>query len=256
MSRCVIVGGAVIDDYDVIRGYLKPEDFYIICDCGLRHETGLGVKPDLVVGDFDSWEQPDVQNGAGVFVVAEEDALQEHLKIGTVYSDNNTSFDGVLGSKNRGTEVIVLPHRKDDTDTVFAVKEGIRRGFDEFLLLGMTGQRMDHTFANVYTLLMLEELGKRAMIVDDFSEMEIVGNKPVLIDSSFPYFSLISLAGTARHVDIEDAVFPLTDGEIRSDYQYAVSNEVLPGKIVRVSVGEGKLLLIRIRRDSDLRKAP
>ena len=80
--------------------------------------------------------------------------------------------------------------------------------------------------------------------------MEIVSREPVLIDSSFPYFSLISLAGTARHVDILDAVFPLTDGVICSDYQYAVSNEVLPGKIARVSAGEGKLLLIRIRRDT------
>ena len=34
------------------------------------------------------------------------------------------------------TETIVLPREKDDTDTVYAVKEAIRRGFRDFLLIG------------------------------------------------------------------------------------------------------------------------
>ena len=236
MSRCVVIGGAVIDDYDIIRGYLSPEDFYIFCDCGLKHKEALGVAPDLVVGDFDSWERPQLENA---MEISEEEALAEHLKVKAGLC--------AVDQKEADAELIVLPHKKDDTDSVFAVKEGIRRGFDEFLLLGVTGQRMDHTLANVYLLLMLEAHGKRAMIVDDLSEMMIVGREPVFIEHGFSFFSLIALAGTARHVFIQDALFPLTDGEIRSDYQYAVSNEVLPGKAARVSVGEGKLLLIRVR---------
>ena len=42
-------------------------------------------------------------------------------------------------------ELIVLPCEKDDTDTVFAVKEAMRRNFAEFLLIGVIGQRLDHT---------------------------------------------------------------------------------------------------------------
>ena len=36
-------------------------------------------------------------------------------------------------------ETIVLPREKDDTDTVFAVKEAVRRGFRDFLLIGALG---------------------------------------------------------------------------------------------------------------------
>lgn len=52
------------------------------------------MKPGLIVGDFDSHENP-------------------HLDV----------------------ETIVLPCEKDDTDTVFAVKEAMKRGYTDFLLI-------------------------------------------------------------------------------------------------------------------------
>ena len=57
------------------------------------------------------------------------------------------------------TETIVLPREKDDTDTVYAVKEAIRRGFRDFLLIGAVGERFDHTFGNVSLLLYLDSQG-------------------------------------------------------------------------------------------------
>lgn len=208
MQRCVVIGGAAISDYAAIRGYLQREDVFFFCDSGLRHQKALNISPDLIIGDFDSHARPDTKE----------------------------------------TEIITLPREKDDTDTMYAIKEGIRRGFDDFLLIGGSGQRLDHTLVNVYALLLLEEQGKTAVLVDDYSDMQIVGAKPVEIDERYPYFSLISIAGTVRHITIENALFPLTDGEIRSSYQYAVSNEVLPGRTARVWAGEGKLLLIRNRK--------
>ena len=38
----------------------------------------------------------------------------------------------------------------------------------------------------------------------------------------------------------------LEDGEIRSDYQYGISNEVTPGGKATVSVGEGRVLLVKV----------
>lgn len=137
MRRCVIVGGAEIRTYDRVRQYFRPDDFFIYCDCGLRHQKALGAEPDLIVGDFDSHEKPETDR-----------------------------------------ETIVLPVKKDDTDTVFAAKEAMRRGFDEFLLVGVSGGRLDHTLVNVYLLVMLREQGKRALLVDDYSEMELVGAEP------------------------------------------------------------------------------
>ena len=209
MRRCVIIGGASIGDYGTVSAKLRQDDYMIYCDCGLRHMDGLGAEPDLIVGDFDSYSNPE--------------------------------FD---------TETIVLPCEKDDTDTVFAVKEALRRGFEDFLLIGVVGERLDHTLGNVSILLMLDSEGKKGTIIDDYSEMEIVSDRcgmTCIIDDSYVYFSLINISGTARGVTIRGAKYPLENAEITCEYQYGVSNEVLPGCTAEVSVGEGRLLLVKVR---------
>jgi len=206
MSKCVIVGGADILNYNEIKKYLAPDDYYVFCDCGLRHSGGLGVKPDLIVGDFDSSENPCLD-----------------------------------------VETIVLPCEKDDTDTVFAVKEAIKRGFKDFVLLGVIGQRLDHTLGNVSILKMLFDKGFKALIVDDYCEMTALGKEVQYIPDSFPYFSLINVFGKTEGITVKNAKYPLDNAEITCDYQYGVSNEVLKGKTAEVSVGKGSLLLIKVK---------
>ena len=69
LKRCVIVGGAGINEYDRVRAALLPDDVFVFCDCGLKHlqklrqcfrAMGFGheLTPDLIVGDFDSHEKP------------------------------------------------------------------------------------------------------------------------------------------------------------------------------------------------------
>ena len=195
MRRCVIIGGADIGRYDRIRGYLREGDFYICCDSGLKHREGLDIVPDLIVGDFDSYENPQLN-----------------------------------------IETITLPREKDDTDTVFAVKEALSRGFQDFLLVGVIGGRLDHTLGNVSLLLMLDAQGKTATALDDFSEMEIVSGQPVQIQDCYTYFSLLNISGTAQSITIKNAKYPLDDAEITCEYQYGISNEVLPGKMAVVTV--------------------
>ena len=55
MGKCVIVGAADIKDYARSKNYLREDDFYIFCDAGLKHSEALGIKPDLMIGDFDSY---------------------------------------------------------------------------------------------------------------------------------------------------------------------------------------------------------
>lgn len=206
MGRCVVVGGADIRDYDAIRERLCENDYVVFCDSGLRHLESLGVRPSLIVGDFDSHENP-------------------HLAV----------------------ETIVLPCEKDDTDTVFAVREALRRGFEDFLLVGVVGARLDHSLGNVSVLLYLDSLGKKGCILDDYSEMEIVSKEPVLVSDAYPFFSLLNISGCAGGITIADAKYPLTEAEITCEYQYGISNEVLPGKTARVSIRTGRLLLIKVR---------
>ena len=94
-------------------------------------------------------------------------------------------------------------------------------------------------------LVMLREQGKQALLVDDYSEMELVGAEPVEIPERFPFYSLVNITGTARGITETGCKFPLDNGEIHCGYQYGTSNEVLPGQIAVVSVKEGLLLLIK-----------
>ncbi|MBQ3428774.1 MAG: thiamine diphosphokinase [Mogibacterium sp.] len=202
--RCVIVGGAKISDYKRARSYLRGDDYVIYCDSGLSHMEGLGAKPSLIVGDFDSYDDP-------------------HLDV----------------------ETITLPVAKDDTDTVYAMREGMKRGCKEFLLLGAIGSRLDHTLVNAYILTSLENRGCHGIIIDDHSEIEIVSSMAE-VDDSFPFFSLVAMEGDARGVTIRNAKFEIEGAVIGPDYQYATSNEPLPGKTAEITVKDGRLLLIKI----------
>ena len=55
----------------------------------------------------------------------------------------------------------------------------------------------------------------------------------------------LNISGTARNITIRGAKYPLNGGEITSEYQYGISNEVLPGKTAYIEVKEGELLLIQ-----------
>lgn len=202
MKRCVIIGGAPVSDYARAASYVKPDDFIIYCDCGLKHEEKLGVSPSLIIGDFDSHPRPDTD-----------------------------------------TEIITLPREKDDTDTFYAVKEALRRGYDSFILLGVIGARFDHSLGNISVLLYLDSKGIPAIAADDYSEFSVVSSKAEAEDS-YPYFSLLSVDGSAV-VSIENAKFPLDRAVIDASYQYGISNEPLAGGAV-ITIHDGRLLLMKV----------
>ncbi len=204
--RCVIIGGADIGNYEEIKKSLKNDDYFVFCDCGLKHKDKLNIEASLIVGDFDSHNRPETD-----------------------------------------IETIILPKEKDDTDTFFATKEAIRRGYDDFLLIGVVGNRLDHTLVNVSILNYLYENDKKGKIIDDYSEMEMVADDKVFVTDNYSYFSLLNLFGISEGVTIKNAKFPLENGVITPEYQYATSNEVLKGHIAEISVKKGKLLLIKVK---------
>ena len=207
--KCVIIGGADIKNYTRTASYIKKEDYIIFCDSGLFHKEGLRLSPSLIVGDFDSYDK---------------DLSEWETK--------------------ENVEVIRLPKEKDDTDSFYAIKEGLKRGFDEFVLLGMVGNRFDHSFVNVAALLYLHNHGKSAVLVDDYCKMEVVDGEVTITDDC-EFFSLLNISGEENEISIENAKFPLIHGSITPEYQYAVSNEVLPGKTAKITLHKGRVLLVR-----------
>ena len=215
--RCVIVGGAPIIDYDNVIKYLREDDWFVFCDSGLKHlqklQTEAEIMPDLIVGDFDSYDNPQLED----------------------------------------VETIVLPTVKDETDTAFAASEALRRGFDDFLIIGAIGARLDHTLVNISLLYKLYKAGCAAVLLDDYSAMTIAGKEPSYIDGSYMFFSLFNMFGPSRDITITGAKYDLEGAEITPETQYATSNEVAPGSNACVTVGDGELLLMKISREmSDL----
>lgn len=183
--------------------------------------------------------------GAGDYYIFCDSGLYHMEKLGAAPDLAVGDFDS-HPRPDLGVETIVLPREKDDTDTVYAVKEALRRGFDNFLLLGVTGGRIDHTLGNLGILLMLDGLGKRCVALDDYAELEIVSKNRAYVPDSYAYFSLLNISGTARDIAIRNAKYPLAGAEITCEYQYGVSNEPLPGRTAEITVGEGRLLLVKI----------
>ena len=179
------------------------------------------------------------------FVIACDGGLHHIKKLKVAPSLIIGDFDSHKNPHSK-TETIVLPHEKDDTDSMFALKTALSRGFTDFLFIGMVGGRFDHSLGNLSLLLTCHKAHAHALLLDDFSEMEIVGSEEKQISSSYAYFSLLNITGKAQGVTIKNALYPLENAEITPEYQYGVSNEVLPQKTASVFVSEGELLLIKV----------
>ncbi len=214
MNRCVIISAGEIHNYEHTRTFLQSGDFFIFCDGGLTHADGLGIVPDLIVGDFDSCDSYDL-----------------------------SKYAGIAGHP----EIIKLPREKDDTDTLFAVKLALERGYEDFLLLGAMGGRFDHALGNISILLYLDGLGKKALLLDDYSTMQIAGAKPFYIDDNCSYFSVMTVAGDVSGVNIRNAKYPLENASLNTDFQLGISNEVMPGHTAEVSVEHGRVLVIIVK---------
>lgn len=204
MRRCVIVGGADIVNYNRTKKYLKNDDFFIFCDSGLKHKDSLSVAPDLIIGDFDSFKMPETCD----------------------------------------IPIIRLPCEKDYTDTFSGLKEGEKLGFSEFLIIGVIGQRIDHSLANISMLKYLKNNGKFGKIVDDYSEISIIKDNCIIEKEECSYFSLISLSERIEGICIKGAKYPLDNAVIENSFQLGVSNE--PVEKTSISVAGGDALLIKI----------
>jgi len=82
METCVIFCAA---EFDELLAPVKPADFVIAADGGLRHTEKLGIVPNEIIGDFDSLGF--VPEGANVFPVEKDDtdamlAVRRGLSLG------------------------------------------------------------------------------------------------------------------------------------------------------------------------------
>ena len=200
MKRCFIFAAGTF--YGLRERPGDPGDVVIAADAGYQVCLEVCVKPDLLIGDFDSMEPP-------------------------------ADF----------ARVRRLPAEKDDTDTLAAIRAGLEEGCTDFLIYGGTGgKRLDHTLANLQSLLFLRRRGARGFLYgDDFLWTVIEsGDLRVMRTVEWGLLSVFCLGDRAEGIAESGVQYPLEDAVLTSDFPLGVSNHILEPE-ARISVQKGAL---------------
>ena len=190
MRVLILTGGAVEETF--AADYIKKwnPDKVITADKGLLYAKKLDIKPDIILGDFDS---------------CNKDVMEEF------------STD----------EKIIAPCEKDDTDTGLAMQKAIETGADEILLVGGTGTRLDHVLGNIGQLFYAHSKGVKAELIDANNRMRVLDHKSTVSkkDQFGKYVSLIPIY-EAKGVTLQGFKYPLNNDTLVFHESWGISNEL------------------------------
>ncbi len=178
---------------------------YVICaDAGIVLAKRMGIRPDVLIGDFDAYRKK----------------LPDDI------------------------EIIKRPPEKDDTDTMLAVKLAINRGYRHIVICGGLGGRLDHTMANIQTLSYIMKHGAFGELAGDgnFAMLQGPGVKVYSRMSGY-YFSIFSYTEECSGITTTGFKYPLKNATLKSSFPLGVSNQIT-GRSGVVSVDKGVLLVI------------
>lgn len=185
-KTCVIMGAGEIHSLEKIREMIPENSFVISADGGLEYLEKMQISPDLIVGDFDSL------------------------------------------SKSHGIprDSIVFPSEKDDTDTEIALNEAIKRGFKQVLIFGGTGGRLDHTIANLSSLIYAAENGVQAFLIDERNKAFVLSEGSHELDfEENSYVSFFNFGCDFSVISLTGFKYPLEKYKMKTSYPIGVSNE-------------------------------
>lgn len=206
IKRCIILANG--DPPELVDlHYLKTVGFVtIICaDGGANSAFTLKIRPDFIIGDLDS---------------ADERILEYY----------------------RDKSEIIHSSRQDDTDVEKALKFAIEKGFEEVVLTGATGDRLDHTFCNMgialkfFDRIKIYILHKKSMLEVREGEFEFPTTPGETISIyGFDKTTLITTSGLK---------YPLNNESLQFGVRESTSNEAA-GNFVKIDVSGGKIFMIR-----------
>lgn len=214
-KRTVIVSGGMIEP-EFVLPILRDEEteFVIAVDRGLMFLYEHGIKPDYIVGDFDSTPKE--------LVSYYREEVNVPIK----------EFNPV----------------KDASDTEIALRLCLDMRRREIWILGATGTRLDHFWANVQCLQIAAEAGADARILDSHNRIRLLDRSVTLKrEEAFgTYFSLFPLELPVDELSIEGAKYPLKNHYLTPKDSLCVSNEYAQDE-VRISFVYGKVILMETR---------
>lgn len=190
-------------------------------------------------GDFHGFKQePDdsdyiIAADAGYLVCCENNIIPD-LVLG--------DFDS-LGEVPKHPNVMELPVEKDDTDTMFAIKLGLERGYHDFYIYGgLGGSRADHTIANLQSLLYIANRGGRGWIFGSHHVWTLIKNSAIRLEGE-GNVAVFCPDGIAEGVSLKGLKYELENAVVTSDYPLGVSN-CMDASEAEISVTNGALLIM------------
>jgi thiamine pyrophosphokinase len=203
--KAAIISKGQRESKEFYEKYLRDIDIIICADGGAEYLLDYKIIPNIIVGDFDSI--------------------------------NTKSFEGI--------ELVKYSKEKDETDTELALRIALDRGSKEIIFLSATGNRLDHTLANLSLLIKLLEFSIEGKIIDKNNIVYLL--KPgqhKISNEKGTYCSLMSLTPKVTNISLEGFKYPLTNSDIDFLSPLGVSNQII-GEVGTVFFSSGILLVIK-----------
>lgn len=210
-KKCLIISGGefCLPDEDSVQF-----DFVIACDKGYEYAVKLDIKPNLILGDFDSISKK------------YKSILKEQKNCSNV-------------------EIQEYPPEKDDTDTMLAAKTAFSKGYKDITILCGFGNRLDHAFANIQTAAYIVKNGGTAKIIGASDILYAFTNATVSFTKTNDFsLSIFAYSKKCTGVSIKGAKYEIADSELEHTFPLGVSNEWKENE-VQISVEKGILMVIK-----------
>ncbi|WP_022749666.1 thiamine diphosphokinase [Lachnobacterium bovis] len=217
MKFAIVTGGKINDKY--VSGILKNEKFdqIIAVDSGLDFFKRTNIKPNVIIGDFDS-----------------------------VDKDSKKYFDS-----KENIKWITLNPVKDDTDTEHAIHYAIDSGASYISLFGATGGRIDHLLANISLLgigleknipIIMQDSKNKVFMLKDAKNFKIKNTKACNEDKKH-FISLIPYTAEVKNVTLSGFKYPLHNYNMGGFNALGISNEII-GDFGIISFDKGILIVV------------
>lgn len=195
------------DAFAVTRA--KEADCILCADGGYLRALSAGIKPDVLMGDFDSCDIERVED----------------------------------------LEKIVYPTRKDDTDLILALRYMAKHGYTDVEVLGCFGGRQDHALGNIQSVLFGLSLGLKVTLMDPRNRIFAVTEGVTEIErEENSYVSFLCIGAPCEGITLEGFSYPLQDAVLTAEYPIGVSNEIVEKK-ARVTIRKGTLICVIARKE-------
>ena len=131
---------------------------------------------------------------------------------------------------------------ENETDTEVAIFYAMEHQYEEIILYGGLGGRIDHELANLYLLIHREY---PIILMNEQNRIQLLkeGHYKVKKDA-YQYLSFLALCDSC--ISEENVAYPLSKQEISTKDIYTVSNEIIHEE-ADITIHKGKVLMIQTR---------